>query len=460
MLTESTVEEILETCKRFRIVSVGGSGAGKSSLINYVFQVNDAKISDYKPGEADIYREITSETNPRFVLHDSEGFEPANIATFDDVRKFILEKSENSLELKDRLHAVWLCIQTPTAGARVVEAGDEQFLQLAHKHQIPVVVVFTQYDRLVRNYMASEDSSMDPDTLRQRSKNAAQSDFDGYVESLKKAVDRLAIPMPYYINVSVRKGHDDNIPSLVELTRKIVEQRLEGDAWIVWAVAQRASVTLKIDACVAKGMSYYWRALTGSIPGVGKPLLRQCLVKVHQDIIACWNLREGETVLNCDEFKQLMLYIVQDMQEDTSDTKRLPPDIAKINQFVTLFTTASASIAPPVAILGLTYLFVSWLSNAVLDNTPEVQRLLIGYTVDLILVLEELFKITLHPKVSGKISWDALQEAFEAYQRSTSQYSVHSRVRALVERRGQVSLDLDSMRNRVKELVREYRQIM
>ncbi|KAJ6562959.1 hypothetical protein B0H10DRAFT_2364365 [Mycena sp. CBHHK59/15] len=353
-----------------------------------------------------------------------------------------------------------LCIQTPTAGARVVEAGDELFLQLAHKHQIPVVVVFTQYDRLIRNYMALEDSSMDRDALRQRSQNAAQSDFDGCVESLKKAVDRLTIPMPSYVNVSVRKGYDDNIPSLVDLTRKIVEQRLEGDAWIVWAVAQRASIPLKIDACVAKGMSYYWRALSSSIPGVGKPLLRECLVKVHRDIISCWNLRDGETVLNRDEFKQLMIYIVQDMHEDEGHTKPLPPDIDKISQFVTLFTAASASIAPPVAILGLTYFFVSWLSNAVLDNTSEVQRLLIAYTVDLILVLEELFKITLQPNLSGRISWDALQEAFEAYQRSTSQRSVHSGVRALVEQCGQLSLDSSSIRNSVEELVQQYRQTM
>lgn len=64
-------------------------------------------VSDYKAGEADIYQEITSEENPRFVLHDSKGFEPATIATFDIVRNFILEKSKENLELKDRLHAVW-----------------------------------------------------------------------------------------------------------------------------------------------------------------------------------------------------------------------------------------------------------------------------------------------------------------------------------------------------------------
>ena len=45
-----------------------------------------------------------------------------------------------------------------------------------------------------------------------------------------------------------------------------------------------------------------------------------------------------------------------------------PPDVSTILQFVTLATAASAPIFPPVAILGTTYVFVQWLSMAVLEN--------------------------------------------------------------------------------------------
>jgi hypothetical protein len=30
-----------------------------------------------------------------------------------------------------------------------------------------------------------------------------------------------------------------------------VEERLKGDAWIMWAIAQKASVPLKVDACIS-----------------------------------------------------------------------------------------------------------------------------------------------------------------------------------------------------------------
>ena len=52
----------------------------------------------------------------------------------------------------------------------------------------------------------------------------------------------------------------------------------------------------------------------------------------------------------------------------TFDVSLSPPNIDRISQFVSLVTAASAPIAPPVAILGLTYIFLQWLSTSVLEN--------------------------------------------------------------------------------------------
>jgi hypothetical protein len=40
----------------------------------------------------------------------------------------------------------------------------------------------------------------------------------------------------------------------------------------------------------------YYLALSGTVPGVGKTLLRECLAHVHKDIVDCWNLRNGHQV--------------------------------------------------------------------------------------------------------------------------------------------------------------------
>ncbi|KAJ7337623.1 hypothetical protein DFH08DRAFT_1014892 [Mycena albidolilacea] len=436
----------------FPVLNPTQSGVGKSSLINCVFDVDDAKVSDFNPGDADIDKEITSERNKLFVLHDSKGFEPADLTTFNVVHDFIIRRSNDQLELKDRLHAAWLCIKTPFAGGRVLEAGDEKFLQLAQEYKVPVVVVFTKYDILVRKPGYTEDKS--------------KAEFMGYVKSLETAADRLGIKMPPYINVTVPKPGKRagiNISKLVEITREVVKEYLT-DAWIMWVVAQRAHIPKKVELCIEKGMHYYQLALGGALPAFGKSLLRECLFLSHKDIIASWGFRDPDAVLTSANFRHLMLSIVQEMPERCRNTSlealsSSPPDVARIHEFVGLCTVASASVAPPVAILGLTYIFLKWMADIIVNNTPDVQRVFIAYTVDLILVLDRLFDFVMRPKVMGSVSWTELRNAFEAYHDSKSQRSVHDKIRALVEMRGKLSLESD-VRPSVEDLVKEFSESM
>jgi hypothetical protein len=69
----------------------------------------------------------------------------------------------------------------------------------------PVVVVFTQYDRLLRtkqSELEEDDSSMDSMTLDRRSKEEAQKALGICVRSLSKTMDDLNTPMPPHVNVS------------------------------------------------------------------------------------------------------------------------------------------------------------------------------------------------------------------------------------------------------------------
>jgi hypothetical protein len=46
-----------------------------------------------------------------------------------------------------------------------------------------------------------------------------------------------------------QSGYDADISKLVDFTGDVVREKLTGsDAWIMWAIAQRASLELKIDA--------------------------------------------------------------------------------------------------------------------------------------------------------------------------------------------------------------------
>ncbi|KAH9045199.1 hypothetical protein EDB85DRAFT_2270248 [Lactarius pseudohatsudake] len=446
---ETTIDDIIKEVKRL-------SGVGKSTLINSIFGIDAARVEDYKPGEADIQQEFTSPNNQFFVLHDSKGFEPGDLTNFEIVREFVQQRSRQELPLSERIHGLWLCTETPTAGGRVFEKGDEELLQFAHQKQVPIVVVFTQYDRLERTkelVLRKENPDMDSTRLREQSVVEAQKAFDICLQLLQLSMNHLEIPMPRYARVSVRPGHQEDVSSLVKVTKDIVQERVKGDAWAMWAIAQRANLPLKIDTCLTKGTSYYRRALMGSMPGLGQLLLRNCLEKVHKDLITCWNFK-GE-VLNSPKFQQQMLGLVHDVH--TEPNVSIPPDDDVINQYVTPVATAPASImiAPPVAILGSVDIFVQWLSTTVLENVPSVQRVLIAYTVDLVSVLVELFGITLRPEFAFMTTWTELQTAFEAYEGSPSRQRIRESICSKTTRDDEKILTAGGISRKLRELLQE-----
>ncbi|KAH9002320.1 hypothetical protein EDB86DRAFT_3241886 [Lactarius hatsudake] len=441
---ETTIDDIIKEVRRFRILSIGRvgcllsffvvpstlihlkSGVGKSTLINSIFGINAAHVEDYKPGRADIQQEFVSAENPFFVLHDSKGFEPGDLTNFETVREFLQQRSQPELPLSDRIHGLWLCIETPTAGARVLERGDEELLQFAHQNQVPIVVVFTQYDRLVRtkeDELRESEPHVDLTHRRNRSVVEAQKAFDFCLRVFEHSMKRLRIPMPRHTRVSVRPGHQEDVSSLVKVTHDIVKERVKGDAWVMWAISQRKSLPLKIHTCITKGTGYYRRALMGSVPGLGQLLLRNCLEKIHNNIVTCWNFK-GE-VLNSPKFQKQMLGLVHDVH--TEPNVSILRNVNVNNQYLTS-TTASAPTLPPITIQGPVEIFVEWLSTTVLENVPSVQRVLIVYTADLVSVLVELFGITLRPELAFRTDWTELQAAFEAYERSSSRQRIRESI--------------------------------
>lgn len=107
---------------------------------------------------------------------------------------------------------------------------------------------------------------MDDHTLDSRSVEEALKAFEKCLQSLRQTMGRLKIQMPPYARVSgtfvplhsvsdinrlsVRPGFQEDISEVVEVTRKTVKERLQGDAWIMWAIVQRANLPVKIEACI------------------------------------------------------------------------------------------------------------------------------------------------------------------------------------------------------------------
>lgn len=70
----------------------------------------------------------------------------------------------------------------------------------------------------------------------------------------------LSVPLPYltFITGPVRDGYRSTLPILIERTQDLVEHQVEGDVWIISAMAQRASAQAKINSSI----EYVVRILT------------------------------------------------------------------------------------------------------------------------------------------------------------------------------------------------------
>ena len=137
-------------------------------------------------------------------------------------------------------------------------------------HAVPIIVVFTQFDKLVsREEQALTDDELDmPDNevdtlVLERANKAFQTSCVDRLESLGRnlsyekvsgSINSVPLGVITLTDTSVlvvRPQHRKSLSSLVDITQELVHRHVEGDVWIVSAMAQRASAQSKIDSSIA-----------------------------------------------------------------------------------------------------------------------------------------------------------------------------------------------------------------
>ncbi|KAI0317601.1 hypothetical protein OF83DRAFT_123205 [Amylostereum chailletii] len=404
-----TTVELLRQCPRLRILVLGKTGAGKSKLINHVFGV-DVTAHDPEsrtPGDHDIDKELKSDKNHGFVLHDSKGFESGEEENLNTVLAFIKRRSE-MLALHDRLHAIWLCIEIPFAGQRMFETGDEELLREV-LGKIPIFVVFTKLDLLygrIEGDLLEEDEKAEymlPEEFNAIVSRSAKEKIDqlrndlsqklgaapstGYTSS-RPGVTNLPPPArasvaasdaslrnaeEYVAMVSTKDGYTATIEALVS---KVLEH-LPKKVWFTWAMAQRASASANIEASIEVGRRGYWPGPSSNFIGVSMLKYLDVLCK---DILCTWNMYDPHNHLRSPEFSALVFVIIRDLYDSATE------ESSSFNKNF-LQAVAECYLNPAVRFLG------EWF-NEKLGNSDKSLRCLMGLIVDLTLIMDTVFWLT------------------------------------------------------------------
>ncbi|KZP15889.1 hypothetical protein FIBSPDRAFT_1047834 [Athelia psychrophila] len=244
---QPTTTIILAECPRFRILVIGKSGAGKSSLINTAFRVQQGEgqtnVANGVAGVHDINREIICRANQQFVLHDSQGFEGGEAENLAIVEQFLKDRGAD-VDISEQVHAVWLCLPIPTTGGRILETGIEKFLKMKTSGKLgkmPIIAVFTKYDILLTRTrrLGSNDPTKDADKALEAT----------CIAPLRKLV-KDGIP---HSTVSNKKGYEKTLQDLIELTKAEVGKHLPEVAQVVMGIAQQISPKGKIESSIAVG---------------------------------------------------------------------------------------------------------------------------------------------------------------------------------------------------------------
>ncbi|KJA17892.1 hypothetical protein HYPSUDRAFT_205864 [Hypholoma sublateritium FD-334 SS-4] len=434
----SVLEDILKECPRFRILTSGKgiekTGVGKTTLIKETFNIDSLKASDTEPGKCDIEEEIYSSQNDLFVLHDSQGFEPGEVDNFNKVKRFIDQRTQMPL-IKDRLHAIWLCIQIPRTGGRLIEAGDEEFLKLPFG-DLPVVIVFTQYDKLINQFHynlapSKEFNAKNPEEKKRQIEEESRRYFQARcVEPLEKIHDEHRPKRLKWVWVS---NHRDTLQELIRVTLELVQNHVQESTWIVMAAAQRVNADANVKSCIAVGMKKYWRGLAAGTYFSDRRLAA-CIGVINTEIVQIWNFRDDDQILLRPSFQNAVLLLVQDLADPNGPSagSDVTNNLDAINSALSVVTPISGPLAPVVASVGLSVMFAKWLSD-MYASTPGVLRCLMGYIIDVTIVLEVLFWLKIGQPRLPSLSEDDIIAAFGMYQGTSSHLEVHSEIRRYVD---------------------------
>ncbi|KAF8720436.1 hypothetical protein AX14_010969 [Amanita brunnescens Koide BX004] len=480
--SETALTPTTDAVPRFRILLVGRSGVGKSSLVNAVFKVPDldgpAKVEHERAGKADVAQAISSDHNQEIILHDSEGYEPGDEHKFNTLKKFIAEQA--SKDVADRIHAIWLCIQVPFASARV-ETGDQRILELK-PDKVPIIAVFTKYDVLVSNadieLRSTYDENESEDMFQQKCHEQATKDFE--MKCLQQFPEGIScIPVSNKIPGTLEKLVQTTIQQIKALDpperqvvapctqhtgspvrrswgKKLKDRLLPGSyrhvqypkpdtvqpgstqagglsdsarAGTAFAMAQRVDMPSKIKASIEIGKNKYWRGITSGI-GFADRTMKTCSTVIHTDIIRIWNIPDLNEFFLSHTFCGRMTHIVDDLWTNkdgnlTAMGKAVTAGVG-VGGLAAAVSGPAAPIAGPVVAAGV--FFAVWAFQAYQTSRENV-RCLMGYVVDLTLIMKDVFQESLKHK-DGKVTKERVEEIIDVFDKSQKKISVHTEIQA------------------------------
>ncbi|KAG1744535.1 uncharacterized protein EDB91DRAFT_1122748 [Suillus paluster] len=342
-------------------------------------------------------------------------------------------------DLKDQLHAVWLCFEIPRAGGPFLKLKLEGELG-----NIPVVLIV----RMERTLDRSSVKGLIQDDIKKLSKTKAETELQDTCTLPLQEFAGHHMPNIPHAAISTNEDHRETLASLIRMTENHVHRHLAPEASVMTSIAQRVNPQLKIHASIER----YWKALS-SCTAFKNRTAWDCLQVLHTDIIAVWNFHDPDHLLDSPEFKTIMVNMIDklDVGPTVDPKKNMAVGLSMVGTLAGIMAALAGPAAPIVVPIAAGVVFAVWVRDVYRVSRVVLQRF-ISYIVDLTLVLQTLYLVSGGEALSRRV----IKLAVKAYHDSPISGRVHTGIQqydrelSFLDRRDRNALD------KIIELVQYY----
>ncbi|KIO04272.1 hypothetical protein M404DRAFT_143973 [Pisolithus tinctorius Marx 270] len=220
----------MKNIERFRILVMGRANAGKTTILQRVCNSTEKpEIFDGKGkkcsqrGYHNIEQEVVFQSNPRFVFHDSCGFEAGTVQQFDQMRGFVAERGA-TMRVNERIHAIWFCIPM-TDYHRTVTAAERKFFNECDTGHVPVIVLLTKVDAL---YLPALRGLLDEGlAIAEAKERAAEKQgelLEKWLDHIKQELGKCQFPPKGYVSLQKMHQESADCSALMDCTANVLNE--------------------------------------------------------------------------------------------------------------------------------------------------------------------------------------------------------------------------------------------